>query len=183
MTVEVWKSVVGFEGYYQVSNLGQVRSVDRVVKHKGVPNRQNQLKGQELKLKLSQGYHRVGLRKNSEKQRMYPVHRLVATAFIENAENKPVVNHIDGIKLHNNVENLEWATVKENTIHAFDTGLRIGPRGVKQGHAKLSPDLICKAKALRDAGNSYSCIGKLTGVSTSTIYNALVGKTWKYSDE
>ena len=115
--MEIWKDINGYEGYYQVSNQGNVRSLDRF---DGVHDRQ----GTIIKPSLKQnGYLQVGLRKHSVRK-WFGVHRLVAIHFIENPDNKPQVNHVDGNKLNNTVENLEWVTEKENQNHAAKLGLR-----------------------------------------------------------
>ena len=97
---EEWKDVVGYEGLYQVSDTGKIRSLFRYKK--------------ELKPNITRnGYATVELFKNKESKRLL-IHRLVAFAFIENQNNLPQVNHIDENKLNNHVENLEWQTAKEN---------------------------------------------------------------------
>ena len=123
--MEIWKDIKGFEGYYQVSNYGNIKSLTRF---DGIRERQ----GQEIKQNLKyNGYLQVGLRKNSERK-FYSVHRLVAIHFIDNPENKPQVNHIDCNKQNNNINNLEWTTSKENLYHAKINGLRNNiPKGEK----------------------------------------------------
>ena len=101
---EIWKPVDGYEGYYEVSNLGRVRSIDRFVKaDKGM----RLSKGQLLKPFYSNGYARVVLSKQ-QKTKKFSVHRLVAIAFIPNTNNYPQVNHKNEDKNCNEVDNLEW---------------------------------------------------------------------------
>ena len=107
---EVWKDIDGYEGSYQVSNYGRVRSKDRV-SFSG-----RKLKGRVLKQKVNKGYYVIGLYKDG-KQFGETVSRLVANAFIPNSENKPEVNHIDENKANNHANNLEWVTPKENSNH------------------------------------------------------------------
>lgn len=119
---EIWKDIVGYEGLYQVSSLGRIKSKDRKVYQK---NRWNDdiikfvYKGKIINTKTKgNNYVQVHLTKN-KKQKRYLVHRLVAEAFIPNTQGKSQVNHINCIKYDNRVENLEWNTPRENTQHAI----------------------------------------------------------------
>lgn len=108
----IWKPIKGYEGSYEVSNLGQVRSVDRYTKGKN--NIVNFFKGKILKLyKEKRGYIMVGLWKN-RKLKNCQVHRLVAQVFIDNIDNKSCVDHINTCKTNNRVWNLRWVNHKEN---------------------------------------------------------------------
>lgn len=108
---EFWRQVVGYEGLYEVSNFGKVRSLDRYVKH---PRGDLRLKGRILKQQIDHnGYLFVSLSKNG-KVKMFRIHRLVAQAFIPNPDNLPMVNHKDENPLNNQVFNLEWCTAKYN---------------------------------------------------------------------
>jgi len=117
MMNESWKSVVGYEGVYDVSNLGNVRSLNR---HTSAGHL---LKGKTLKQCLNKktGYYYVDLNYNGRKNSI--VHRLVAIAFLGVRDSSIDVNHMDGIKTNNNIENLEWVSRTENMIHAVQTGL------------------------------------------------------------
>lgn len=108
---EIYKAIPGFEGYYEVSNLGNVKSLGRY------NNRKPKILTQENSKSRLTTYKRVKLHKNGEVTR-FLVHRLVATVFIENPENKPQVNHIDNDTTNNNVNNLEWCTGSENMVHS-----------------------------------------------------------------
>lgn len=114
---EVWKDIVNFEGRYQVSNLGRVRSI--VTNHGKYQEREVT---QRIRSKTCQYYYVQLWKKDSPTT--CAVHRLVAKAFVNNPDSKPMVNHIDGCKLNNNASNLEWVTCSENHLHAFRTGLR-----------------------------------------------------------
>jgi hypothetical protein len=124
--IEVYKDVKGYEDYYQVSDMGNVRSKDRYVNNSRC-NTQRLIKGKVLAKINYMGYDCVCfLVRGVIKQKTAKVHRMVAQAFIENVDNKPCVNHKDGNKLNNDVDNLEWVTYSENAIHAVENGLRKG---------------------------------------------------------
>lgn len=112
LKTEIWKPVKGYEGLYEVSNLGNVRSLDR---HLMLGNHYCLLKGKPIKPYLTpKGYLMADLCKNSQRTH-YLVHRLVANAFIPNPNNLPCIDHINTIKTDNRVENLRWCTNKENS--------------------------------------------------------------------
>ena len=113
MQDEVWKDIPGYEGLYQVSNLGKVKSL----------NKYHHKREQILKSRITKyGYYETALCKNG-KMKFIGTHRLVALAFIPNLLNKEQINHKDGNKLNNFVDNLEWCTSLENIHHAIRTGL------------------------------------------------------------
>lgn len=118
--MEVWIDIKGFEGLYQVSNLGNVRSVDRIVRQS---NCTRVMKGKLLSPAISGGHYYTVVLSNKDNRKSYTVHRLVAENFIKNDDKSNVVNHIDGNKLNNNVSNLEFITHKENMKHAIELGL------------------------------------------------------------
>lgn len=113
MNREVWKDIKGYEKLYQVSNLGNIKTLDY-----------NHTKKEHLLKPILQqdGYYAVNLMKDGKRKRER-INRLVAEHYIDNPKNLPSVNHIDGNKLNNKVSNLEWCTYKYNTQHALKTGL------------------------------------------------------------
>ncbi|WYV99240.1 HNH endonuclease [Pseudomonas phage vB_PpuM-KoPa-4] len=127
MTQEIWKPVVGFEGFYEVSSFGNVRSCDRLVKcSRG--EKQRLWKGRSLKqtVAATRGYCQVSLCVCGKPTKVY-VHALVAQAFYE--DRNETVNHIDGNKLNNRADNLEWVSYSYNNSHAFAIGLKFPSGG------------------------------------------------------
>jgi len=121
---EIWKDIKGFEGYYQISNIGNIKSLEKFVNHHnsntGVCFRKEKIL---KKFYNKSGYLDVYLYKNN-KRYIKKVHRLVGKAFIPNPKFKKTINHIDSNRLNNNINNLEWNTYKENTEHAYNFGNR-----------------------------------------------------------
>ena len=160
---EIWKDIEGYEGRYQVSNFGNVKSLN--YKHTGEEKIM-----QSCKDKI--GYLHIKLFMNG-KPKMYKVHRLVAQAFISNLENKPQVNHIDGDKTNNRVTNLEWTTQEENMRHAYKNGLKVQTEEIKK---KIGLSRLGKYKGR----NSYNC-KKVKCVSTGEVFYSLNEAGEKYN--
>lgn len=169
--MENWKDIDGYEGYYMVSDLGRVKSLDRrVVCNSGT----KPVKGQILKYAYDKdGYKKVTLQKERKAHR-FLVHRLVAIAFIPNPDNKPQVNHKNGIKTDVSLANLEWATESENTKHAFDYGLCAQKKGIENRRSK--PVTMCSldGKPIRTFGSIREA-ARQTKAKQSAI-TACVGK-------
>ena len=150
MLKEIWKPIKGYEGYYEVSNLGNVRSIDRAIYDN---NCLRVFKGKLLKPTLHNGkqsYYYVSLSKFSHSKKIF-IHRLVAETFISNPLNKPQVNHIDG-NVHNNiVNNLEFVTNAENTQHAYDIKLNVK----KQLHITYNDKTQSLSAWCRELGLNY----------------------------
>jgi hypothetical protein len=120
--MEKWKAINGFEDQYEISNLGNLRSIDRIVKHY-IDGFTRRYKGSNKKIRPDKdGYLRCTLKKDG-KSYHFRVHRLVADAFISNERQLKIVNHLNGIKTDNRVENLEWCNHSDNVIHAVSNRL------------------------------------------------------------
>ena len=124
---EEWKPIQDYEGLYEVSNLGNVRSVDHYVKNSR--NSCRLIHSSPKKKSITNGYEMVWLHKNN-KGKLFYVHRLVAKAFIPNKMDKPFINHIDGNRMNNRVDNLEWCTQSENVYHAYRHNLTSRPHPI-----------------------------------------------------
>ena len=118
---EVWKDIPGFEGFYQVSNKGQIKSLSRELINKN--GKKSVLKEKIMKKQLfNTGYYKVRLTDNEGDKKNYFIHRLMMLAFVGDSDKQ--VNHIDGVKTNNVLENIEYVTPRDNLVHAYDTGLR-----------------------------------------------------------
>lgn len=183
---EIWKDVVGFEKYFQISNFGNVLSKARKVWNgKGFYNKSQVL------LKPSQnhkGYPIAYLGANNEK-RTIPIHRLVAIAFIPNPNNLPQVNHIDGNKQNNRVDNLEWCTNSDNQLHAWKMGLqRVSGNAGKPKRAVLQYDkdwnLIHEYPSIADASRAVGEKSKSNiGECCRGRKKSVQGYYWKFKKE
>ena len=176
--MEIWKDISGYDGKYQVSNFGNVRSFSKWKN------------GELLRPGISKtGYYFVNLvRFGREKIDCHRVHRLVAKSFLENPNDLPEVNHIDGNKLNNRVENLEWCSRERNIQHAYGSGLipiRTGKRN------SLSKVVIQKTKSgdFVKEWDSVADINRTLGYSINSIvcccnkkpkYNTAYGFLWEY---
>lgn len=161
---EIWKDVVGYEGLYKVSNLGNV-----INKH-----------GYIRKSYLHKlGYVHITLCKNCY-HLTYKIHRIVASAFIPNPNSLPCINHKNGIKTENYVENLEWITYADNSKHALENGLLGGfMKGGKNILRILTEDNVRTIKELLNNGLSQYRIANLFNVNRGTIKAIKEKRTWK----
>jgi len=166
MAEEVWKDITGYEGLYQVSTIGRVKSFNGLwVEEKILAPGANQ----------PRGYLYVNLCKDGKRKNFY-VHRLVAQTFISNSQNKLEVNHINGNKLDNRVENLEWATSSENHRHAYAMGLM--KSGEEHPNSKLTNEQVRYIRANPDGLNTCE-LGRKFGVGDSAITEIQLGKKRK----
>jgi hypothetical protein len=160
--VEHWRPVPGYERGYEVSSLGEVRSLLRGCRLlKPATNRY--------------GYKQVVLYKD-KKPKGHSVHRLVAAAFVPNPEKLPWVNHRNGVKHDNKVENLEWCTRSENARHAAVSGLMRPQRGEANGNCSFSDREWRVVSRLSEIGFSQYAIAEMFGTSQGTICNLLKQK-------
>jgi hypothetical protein len=165
---EIWKDIEGFEGIYQASSFGNIKSLKRGGK----------LYDRILKPAINHsGYYIVVLCKNGI---MYAkiLHRIIAKTFIPNPLNKPTVNHINGIKTDNRIENFEWATRKEQSIHSYS---KLPNTNQLETHhkAKLKNKDIPKIFEMNKNGVSHKDISKIYNVHPSQICRIINGKRWK----
>lgn len=179
MSEELWKSIKGFEGYYEVSNKGRVRSLDRHVPRSD-GNKQF-VKGKFLVISYDTGgYSKVNLNRNG-KATVGRVTRLVAENFIPNPYNKPTVNHINGNKKDDRVENLEWNTMSENIIHAFETELKTVYSGEEHVASRLTNEEVLEMRRLYQSGNyTYLDLAEKYKVARITISRIITRLSWKH---
>ena len=147
---EIWKDIKGYEGIYQVSNIGRVRSLDRWTEG----NKCMFKRGRIIKPFDNKGYNNTSLSRGGV-NKTFATHRLVADAFVPNPYNLPCVNHKDGHKRNNVVENLEWVTYSQNTQHAIRLGL-IDVESSKE-YGKQSVEVIGHPLMCIDSGEVFEC--------------------------
>lgn len=181
MIEEIWKDIPGFEGWYQVSNTGKVKSLDRHIEDGRL------IKGITLsQYSTSQGYKRVALCKSGKHYKKF-VHRLVAEAFVPNPNNFPVINHIDENPENNVCTNIEWCSVKYN--------VNFGTRAEKfseKTHGELHYGHKLTEKEVRQIKKEYKkgvkgfgteSLASKYGVHRMTIKAILTGQSWKHIKE
>lgn len=173
---EVWKDIPEYEGYYQVSSIGRVRSCDRVVSGRwGLYSRVGALRSPSID---RYGYLQLVLHKLS-RAKHFPVHTLVASAFLGARPEGFHVNHVDGNKLNNFFGNLEYCTTQENTAHAIALGLQDN-KGELNFSSVLTESDVISIRLRLAAGELQVEIAKSFGVCRSTISAIKCGKTWAH---
>lgn len=176
---EIWKPIKGFEGRYEISSNGRVKSLPGINHHYHRPEK---IKKASISKK---GYYYVALW-IKDKHKHFLVHRLLAIHFIPNPENKPQVNHKDGIKLNISLSNLEWATHKENGVHAYLMGLTPKPPGHKKKgeqiyNAVLNEEKVLKIRELFNSGmHTQKELGKMYSVTRSCVQSITRRWSWKH---
>lgn len=172
--LEIWKDVVGYEGRYEVSDIGNVKSKSYVKS-----NRCGTYITQPRKIithLCRKGYVTITLSK--DKAKIYTrVHILVAKAFLGISLEKQV-NHKNGIKTDNRVENLEWVTASENVLHAYRTGLKSNG-GERHSQKVINSSIVLQMRELYDKGQTFKQIAEHFNVNYHTARMAAIGKTWK----
>ena len=179
---EVWKDIKGYEGRYQVSNMGRVKSLDRTFINK-IERKQHQKERILKPIQNNAGYLRVDLYDDSSKRKTFKVHRLVCQAFHENPENKPCVNHIDENKTNNVASNLEWCSYKENNNHGTRTARSAKAHCKPVGQYTRDGELVkvwqSTMEVEKKLGFLNSHISEVARGERKTAY----GYVWKYIDE
>lgn len=183
LPAEEWRDVIGYEGFYQVSNLGRIKSLDRTQKmppSKFPPSFVR--KGKTIKQHIDKnGYCQACLSANGKKKR-WPVHRLVAMAFIPNVNLCPHINHKDENKQNNNADNLEWCTAKYNNSYGSRlkrmANAEIGERN--HGHKLNEADVLYARSVYVPYHSKYgaAALARRFGVTQSTMCSAINGKSW-----
>lgn len=201
---EVWRDVVGYSGLYMVSNIGRIKSLDKIVERGGYTRKNNRtgerifsegdkkvVHGRVMITYLDRvGYVYVSLSIN-KKSKKHKVHRLVAMAFVNNVENKKYVNHKNGDKTDNIFSNLEWVSSGENQKHAYKTGLKKSLLGALNSKSKkviqydLFGNTIKKWDGLRqierDTGFLREAISR--HCRGSKMYSHAYGFLWKFEED
>jgi hypothetical protein len=164
---EIWKSIKDYENLYQVSNLGRIRSMHSKWNNSG---------DKILCGRLHEGYYKIVLTKDGKASQKF-IHRLIAEAFIPNPHNKPCINHINGIKTDNSIENLEWVTIQENCQHAHNTGLQPSRKGGNNPWSKLNSgqvlEIFHSTRSNREIAEQYN-------ITRDAVSLIKTGKNWSH---
>lgn len=180
MENEIWLPVKDFEGYYEISSKGRVRTCAIFIRHDGNFSEEGGYVKPHHRIRSTSinryGYVQIKLCKLA-KCRTLTVHRLVAKAFIPNPNKYVQVNHKDGVKTNNSVDNLEWISSSGNIKHAYDTGLIVAVKGENHHKAKLTLQKVADIKILLET-NSIKSIAKQFNVSPTTIADIKHKRTW-----
>ena len=171
---EEWKPCPGYEDTYQVSNMGKVKSVDRVA-----GGRPGITKGKILIQTPNRKKYLEARLYNNSKSISKVVHRLVAKAFILNPSNYQQVNHIDGNKYNNNASNLEWVNNSDNQKHAYKLGLQPSRKGENNSNTKITDKDVTLLKQLYNSGMSIVEVSSSININVSIIRQIIYGRTWK----
>jgi predicted P-loop ATPase len=174
---EIWVDIKDFEGMYQVSNFGRFKSLSRM-KRLG-KHGMRLMDGFIMKQNERKGYLSILLYKSDDYKAKFPSHVLVAKHFID-IENKRTVNHINGCKKDNRVENLEWLSDSEQQIHAVSIGLRDNTIGEKSNFSKLNEMIVLEIRDLFKKSVSAKELSKMYNISQNNIYMITNRITWKH---
>jgi hypothetical protein len=174
--MEVWKDVQGFEDKYQISNTGKVKSKPRILIRSN--GHSQTVKGRVLKTFINPNGYEFAVFQVGINTKNFAVHRLVAIHFLDNPEKKYAVNHKNGIKTDNDINNLEWVTKSENEIHARKIGLKC-TKGEKASKAILTEKEVKMIRCICAYYSEYK-IAKMYGVSRSCIASIIRRRSWKH---
>lgn len=178
MSKEIWKEIDGYDGFYEVSNRGRIRSY----KCQGPGNKKAETPTLLTLKKEKYGYRRITLFDRG-KRTIHLIHRLVGEAFVPNPDGKPQINHLDSDPSNNNAENLEWSTQSENIQYAFDKGRKKPNRGSEVVGSKLTKsDVLNIRKVANENGRFYgrSKLADKYNVTENCIMQVVTGRTWSH---
>lgn len=175
---EIWKPIAGYEGLYEVSNLGRIKSLGRFRRAKG-----EALTWMDERIKAPspqrEGYLSAHLYREGRMSKRY-VHRLVAEAFLQNPIDLPEVNHLDGDKRNNSLPNLEWSSRSDNCRHAIDTALYKMAKGEDSGNAKITELDVLEIRRLAESGTFHKDIASIYGIGRKAVTKIVNRQRWAH---
>lgn len=170
--IVIWKKINDFEEY-EISNLGEVRRDGKIRKTKLLASK---IKGRKYNPSVAVILSKSGIAKT------FLIHRLLGIHFIPNPENKPEINHKDGNRINNSLDNLEWNTQSENQKHAFANGLNSN-KGSRNSRAILTEQQVDKIRSLHSQGFTNKTLSEMYGVNKNVISKIICRVTWKHEAE
>lgn len=180
---EIWKDIPGYEGLYQASNLGNIKSLKREHYIPSINKKIWILKEKILKQALCKDGYKIVVLTRNKKRKTYTVHKLIAMTFIPKIKNKTQVNHKDGNKLNNSIKNLEWCNNSENIRHAYNNNLiDITKKYKKINQYDLEGNFIKQWNSMKEAGEKLNICRQNISMCCRGLRKKTNNYVWRYAN-
>lgn len=173
---EIWSDINGYEGMYQVSNKGRIRGLDRIIVQRD--GKKQNIRGKIIAIGIKNNGYYMGQICSNGKMVNFTVHRLMALAFIPKVDGKDFVNHIDGNRANNDINNLEWVSRSENCRHGFERAIKENRKYNNQ--QRFTKEDIIKIRTMQKSKITMVQIAKEFNTKSGTIGDIVHRKIWDY---